>query len=135
VSGTRLLEVNGRAGFILLDAYAFGVGDHCIRAEPLLHRLVQDDVQPAAMDPDFREGVSGELSAIFAINQLPETIEERAIAVFDSRLEQRLAQSKRAELPHGMREQRDANPELLDLGGAFIHAAGNAAFFQIEGKR
>jgi hypothetical protein len=111
------------------------IHSHCISAKPILHRLVQDHVQPAAMDPDLRKGISGELSAILAINQLSETIEERAIAVFDSRLEQCLAQSKRAELTHGMGEQRDANPELLDLRGAFIHAAGNPAFFQIKGER
>src|SRR5262249_40404133 len=135
LSGARLLEVNDRASFILLDACAFTVGDHCIRAKPLLHCLVQDDVQPAAVDSDFRKGISGRLSAIFAINQSPETIEERAIAVFNSRLEQRVAKSKRAELAHGMRKQRDANPELFDLGGAFKHAAGDAAFFQIESER
>jgi len=81
-----------------------------------LHRLVQDDVQPAAMDSDLRKGISGKLSAIFAIDQLPETIEERAIAVFNSRLEQCVAQSKCAELAHGMRKQLMPTPSSLISG-------------------
>jgi hypothetical protein len=130
-----LLETDSRAARILLDTDAFAVGDHRIPAELFLYRLVEDHVQAAAMDTDFRKGVSGEFSAVLAINQLPKTIEEGAVAVFDPGLEQCVAQAERIKLTHGMWKQRDADPKLLDLRCAFIDPTGNAAFRQIESER
>ena len=73
--------MHGHAARILFDTDAFAVGNHDISAEPFLYRLVEDHVQAAAMDTDFRKGISGEFSAVLAINQLPETVEEGAVAL------------------------------------------------------
>jgi len=81
------------------------------------------------MDTDFRKRIAGKFPPILAIDQLAETIEERTLAGFDAGLEQGITQPERGELAHGMRQERDANAELPDLGCAFIDAAGNAAFF------
>src|SRR5262245_65728149 len=65
---------------------------------------------------DLRKRIAGELSAILAINQLAETIEECAIAIFDSRLEQCVAQTKRAELPQACGSSVMPTPSSLISG-------------------
>ena len=50
-------------------------------------------------------------------------------------LQQRVAQAERGEFAHGMRQQRDADAELLDLRRALVDAAGNPALLQIERER
>src|SRR6476646_3604153 len=71
-SSAGLLEVDIRAALILLNADAFAVRQYRVLAEPFLYSLVEDNVQPAAMDSDFRKGVSGEFASRLAVNQLPE---------------------------------------------------------------
>ena len=134
-SSAGLPEMGGRTTFVLLNADAFAIGDHRILAEPFLHGFVEDDVQVAAMDTDFRKGISGEFSALLAIDQLPEPVQEVALAVFDARLEQRVAQAERTEFGHGMRQQRDADAERLDLRRALIDAAGDPPLLNIKCER
>ena len=43
--------------------------------------------------------------------------------------------AERGEFAHGMRQQRDADPEFLDLRRAFVNAASDAEPMQIERQR
>src|SRR5262249_23381514 len=122
-------------GIILLKADAFTVGHDRPLAEPFLYGLVQDDVQPAAMDANFGKGVSGKFSAVLAVNHLSEAVEEAAVAIFDAGLEQLIPEAERGEFAHGMWQQSDADAERLDLRRALIDAAGDPAFLEIKRER
>ncbi len=89
-----LFEVDGRAVVVLLDAGAFAIGQHRVTAESFQHGFVKHDVQAATMDTDFRKGIAGKFPPILAIDQLAETIEECALAIFDAGLEQGVAQRR-----------------------------------------
>ncbi len=127
--------MHGGAVLVLLDRGRFAIGDDRVRAQPLLDRVVEDEMQLAAMDADFRERIAGELAALLPVNELAEAVVEAALAVLDAGLEQRVAEAERAELAHGMRQQRDADAQFLDLGRALVDAAGDAALRQIERER
>ena len=98
-------------------------------------RLEQDHVQAAAMDAHLGILISAEFSARLLVDQLAETVEETAFEIFDPGAEQFVGYPERRELPHGMRQQRDADAELLYFRRALIDAAGNAAPMQIERER
>src|SRR4029077_17906304 len=127
--------MDGRTAVILLNADAFAIGYDRILAEPLLYGLVQNDVQPAAMDADFGKGISGEFPALLAVDELSETVEETAVLVFDAGLKQFTAKAERAELTHRMRQQRDADAERLDLRRALVYAAGDSTLLEIKCER
>src|SRR5262249_55404564 len=135
LASAGLLEMHCSASIVLLDADAFAVGHHRVFAKALLYGLVQNDVQPATMNANFGKGVSGKFSALFAVNELPETIEETAVAIFDAGLEQFISQAERGEFTHGMWQQGDADAEWLDLRRALIDAAVDAALPEIKCKR
>ena len=65
----------------------------------------------------------------------PKRLKKRALAVLDAGCEQFVAEAERAEFAHRMRQQRDADAELLDLGRALVDAAGDAALLEIERER
>src|SRR4029077_15953236 len=97
--------------------------------------LIQDDVQPPAMDANFGKRVTGELSTLLAVNQLSETVEETAVLVFDAGLEQFTGKAERGEFAHRMRQQRDADAERLDLRRALVYAAGDSTLLEIKCER
>jgi CPA2 family monovalent cation:H+ antiporter-2 len=99
------------------------------------HGFVEDHVQPAAMDTDFRKGISGKFAAVLSVNQLSETVEEATFAVLDAGPEQIVAEPECAEFAHRMRQQGNADAERFDLRRALINTAGNAALFEIECER
>ena len=96
---------------------------------------MEDDMQVAAMNANFREGIPCKFAPVLAINQLPETVEKAALAILDAGLEQFIAEAKRAELAHRMRQQGDTDAKRLDLRRTLIDAACNAALLEIEGER
>ena len=88
------------------------------------------------MDADFRIlDIRQVCRAISLIDELAEAVVEAAFAIFDAGLEQFVAEAERAEFAHGMRQQRDADAEFLDLRRTLIDAAGDAALLEVEGKR
>src|SRR5512141_455452 len=127
--------MDGCAALVLLHRGRFAIGDDRVRAQPLFDRVVEDEMQLAAMDADLRERVAGELAALLPVNQLAEAVVEAAFAVLDAGYEQLIAEPERAEFAHGMRQQGDADTQLLDLGRALVDAAGDAALRQVERKR
>ena len=131
----RFLEHEPRAALVLLDAGAEMVGDDAIRPEPLLHGAIEREMQRAAMDADFRILVAGRLAARLLVDELAEAVEEAAFGVLDSGAQQFIAEAERGELAHRMRQQRDADAELLQLRRRLVDAARDPARMQIERER
>src|SRR6476661_2715900 len=127
--------MDSRAAVILINADTFVVGQDRILAETLLYSLIQDDVQPPAMDANFGKRITGELSTLLAVDELSETVEETAVMIFDAGLEQFIAKAERAELTHRMRQQRDADAERLDLRRALVDAGGDSTLLEIKCER
>ena len=68
------------------------------------------------MHADFREGVPRELATRFLVDELAETVEEAAFAIFDACAVSLSARPSAANSRMRVREHRDADPEFLDLG-------------------
>src|SRR2546423_15051401 len=111
------------------------IGRNAVRAKAFLHRPIERAMQPAAMDADFGKLIAGALAARLLVNQLAEAVEETAFGILDARAQQLVAQTERGELAHRMRQQRDADAELLHLRRRLVHAARDPARVQIERKR
>ncbi len=101
---SRLAEADGDAGVVLLDADAIVVEQDGVAAKLGARRFVQNEMQLAAMDADFRILIAGEFAARLLVDELAETVEEAAFAVLDAGREQRVADAERGELAHGMRQ-------------------------------
>ena len=129
------LNSNARAALVLLDAGAKPIGDDAVLADALLHGLVQHAVQRAAVDADLRILVAGALAARLLVDELAEAVEEAALGVLDAGREQLVAQAERGEFAHAVRQQRDADAELLQLGRRLVDAARDAARMQVERER
>jgi hypothetical protein len=87
-------------------------------ADPLAHGAVEREMQLAAMDADFRILIARRLAARLAVDQLAEAVEETALGVLDAGAQQFIAEPERGKFAHRMRQQRDADAELLHLGAA-----------------
>ena len=116
---------------VLLDPDASAIKLDPLGAEARAGALVEDHLQPAAMDADFWKFVTGGFAARLAINQLTEAIVEAAFAVLDASCKQFFLQAERGEFAHAMRQERDADAELFHLRRALEDAAGHAAFMQV----
>jgi hypothetical protein len=117
---------------ILREPDAATVGQDMVGTEPFERCLVQHPVQPAAMHADFRYRIPGEAAARFAIDQLAKAVEEAALLVLDAERFEALLQAEPRQFAHRMRQERDADPELLDLGHRLVDPALEAALPQIE---
>ena len=92
-------------------------------------------MQPAAMDHHLRVLVAGVLAALLLVDELAEAVEEAALAVLDAGRQQLVRDTERGEFAHRMRQQRDADAELLHLRRALVDRAGDAAPMQVERER
>src|SRR5581483_11812991 len=128
-------KIERRSALVLLDANAIVVGVDRGRAEALAHCIEKDQVQLAAMDADLGILVAGKLPARLAIDELTEAVEETALAVLNAGGQHFIANTKRGELAHSMRQSGNADAKLLDLRHALIDRAVNAALFQVERER
>jgi hypothetical protein len=70
--------------------------------------------------------------ARLGVDELAKAVEEAALAVLDPLARQRLAEPERGQLTHGVGQQRDPDSQLLHLGRALVHSAGDAALVQRE---
>src|SRR2546430_2380293 len=111
------------------------IGRNAVRAKAFLHRPIERAMQPAAMDADLGKLIAGALAARLLVNQLAETVEETAFGILDARTQQFITQAKRGEFAHRMRQQRDADAELLHLRRRLVNAARDPARVQIERER
>ena len=89
-------------------------------------------VHPAAMHADLGERIPREPAARLGVDELAEAVEEAALAVLDALARQRLGEAERGHLAHGMGQQGDADAQLLHLGRALVHPAGDPALVQRE---
>ena len=87
------------------------------------------------MDADFRVLVAGALAARLPVDELAEAVEEAALGVLDARAQQFVAQAERGQLAHRMRQQRDADAELLHVRRCLVDLGRDAARMQIERQR
>src|ERR1700722_12739228 len=87
------------------------------------------------MDAHLGILIAAEFSARLLVDQLAEAVEERALARLEAGREQRLVDAERRELAHRMRQQRDADAELLHLRRALIDATRDAAPMQVQRQR
>src|SRR5690349_3146783 len=92
-------------------------------------------MKAAAVNADFRHLVAGQFAARLLVYELPKAIVEAALAVLDAVAEQTIGEAERAEFAHGVRQQRYADAEFLELRRALVYAAGNAAVLEIECER
>ncbi len=127
--------MDGHACVVLFDAGAIVIGDDRCHAHPPAHGLIENHVQPAAMDADLGKPVAAEFAARLLVDELAEAVEEAAFAVLDTGGEQFLVEAQRGKLAHGVRQQRDADAELLDLGRALVNASLDPALLEIERQR
>src|SRR5205823_11322245 len=120
---------------VLLNAEAQTIGGDAILADPLLHGAIERKMQPPAMNADLRILIARALAARLLVNELAEAVEEAALGVLDAGAQQLVAQAKRRQLTHRVREQRDADAELPHLRRGFVNAARDLACMQIQRKR
>ena len=92
-------------------------------------------MQRAAMDADFRKLIAGALAPRLLVDELPEAIEEAALGVLDSSAQQLIAEAERREFTHAVRQQRDADAELLEFRRGLVDATCDAALMQIQRER
>src|SRR5690606_13393691 len=103
--------------------------------EAFAHGVIEGHVQAAAVDAHFRVFVTAEAATRLLVDELAESVEEAAIAVLDAGLEQRVGKAQRGEFAHRVRQERDADAELLQFGGALINRASDPARLEIERQR
>ena len=124
-----------RAALVLLDAGAKMIGDDAVLADALLHGAIEREMQPAAMNADFRVLIARRLAARLLVDELAEAVEEAALGVLDAGGSSSSPRPSADEFAHRMRQQRDADAELLQFGRRLIDAARDPARVQIERER
>ena len=128
------LNMQPRAALVLLDAGAEMVGDDAIRPEPLLHGAIEREMQRPRWMPTSGILIAGVLAARLLVDELAEAVEEAALGVLDAGAQQLVAEAERGELAHRMRQQRDADAELLHFRRRLVDAAGNPARVQVRAR-
>src|SRR3981189_3390152 len=104
-------------------------------AEPRARRGVEDHVQAAAMDAHLGILITAVGAARLLVDELAEAVEEAAFKDLDAGAEQFLVEAERGEFAHRVRQQRDPDAELLDLGRALVDAARDAVPMQVQRQR
>src|SRR3981081_2202078 len=74
-------------------------------------------------------------AARLLVDELAEAVEEAAFEDLDAGVEQSLVEAERGELAHRMRQPRDPDAELPDLGRALVDAARDAVPMQVQRQR
>src|SRR5947209_13835551 len=117
---------------ILLDTDTRAIELDPICAETRACGLIKQHLQATAMDADLRKRIARKFAARLAVYELAKAIIETALAILDSRGKQFVLQPKRSEFAHAVRQQGNADAELLHLWRAFDDAAGNPALVQVQ---
>ena len=117
----------------LVEPDALMVGEEARGAEPGHRGVPQGEMQPATMEAHLRERIAREPAARLGVDELTEAVEEAALTVLDALSRQHVAEAERRHLAHGVRQESDADAQLLHLGRALVHTARKAAL--VEGKR
>ena len=95
--------------------------------QTLADRRQQRAVQLAAVDADFRDRIARMAAARLAVDELAEAVEEHALEILDSLGFDLGLHAQRRQLAHGVRQERDADADVPDLGRRLVDIAGQAA--------
>src|SRR5260221_10594932 len=97
--------------------------------------LVNDRLQPAAMDRELRHLVAGVGPAQLAPDLLPEAVGIEQLVGSDSHRVEAIEQSELPQLLDGVRQRVDADPELADGVRLLVDVAVDPAAMPHEGGR
>ncbi len=123
------------AAVILFAIDHLAIVDDRVRPHTRDHCLVQDRMQAAPVDADFGKGVVREPAAWFCKDALPEPVAERALAIFNAARDNVVRQAERIDFAHGVRQQRDAGPDVAIFRCGFENRAADLPGVQAKRQR
>src|SRR4030095_9147294 len=123
-------EIGGDAAFVLAEGPEPVAGMDARRAETRPHRVVNDALQPAAVDGELRHVVAGVGAARLAPDLLAEAVGIDELVGPDRHGIETLEQAERRELLDRMGQRIDADAELADAFGLLVDLAVDAARVQ-----
>src|SRR5712691_7129599 len=125
-------EIGGHAAFILAKRAEPVAGVDAGLAEPRPHRVIDDALQPPAMDGELRHVVARVGAARLAPDLLAEAVGVDQLVGPDRHRIETIEQAKRRQLLDRMRQRVDADPELANAVGLLIDLAVDPAGVQHE---
>jgi hypothetical protein len=128
-------EIGAHAGLILAKMPEPVVGVDARLAEAGADRLVDDRLQPAAMDGKLRHLIAGVGAAQLAPDLLPEAVGIEQLVGADSRRIEAIEQPQVRQFLDGMGQRIDADAELANGVRLLVNLAVDAAGMQHEGGR
>src|SRR5262249_53583350 len=105
-----------------------------VRAQPCTGSAVQGHMQGGAVNADLGDRVSREAASLLLVQELAEAVVKPAFLVLDALGDELFVEADLGELAHRMREQGDADAELLQLRRGLVDAAGEPPLVQVEGQ-
>src|SRR5712691_10293207 len=125
-------EIGGHAAFVLAKRAEPMAGMNAGLAEPRPHRVIDDALQPAAMDGELRHVVARVGAARLAPDLLAEAVGVDQLVGPDRHRIETIEQAKPRQLLDRVRQGVDADAELADAVGLLIDFAVDAARMQHE---
>ena len=127
-------EIGAHAGFVLAKVAEPMAGVNARFAEPRAERLIDDGLQPAAMDRKLRHLITGVGAAQFAPDLLPEAVGVEQLVGSDPDRVEAIEQPQLRQFLDGMGQRVDADAELPDGVGLLVQFAIDAACAQHQGR-
>ena len=125
-------EIGRHAAFILAERAEPVAGMNARFAEPCPHRMIDDALQPAAMDGELRHVVAGIGAARLAPDLLAEAVGVDELVGPDRHRIEAIEQPKLGQLLDGMGQRIDADAELANAVGLLVDLAVDSARMQHE---
>ena len=132
VGAVAVEEIAGHAAFILAEGAEPVAGVDARFAEPRPHRMVNDALQPPAMDGELRHVVAGIGAARLAPDLLAEAVGVDQLVGPDRRRIEPVEQPEPRQLLDRVRQRVDADAELANAVGLLVDLAVDAAGVQHE---
>src|SRR5688500_4892733 len=123
-------EIGGDAAVVLREAAQPRAEVEAALAEPRARRLIDDALEPAAMDRELRHVEAGVGPAQLAPDLLAEAIEIEQLVGADRDRVEPLQEPKLFQLLDGMRQRVDPDAKLADAICLLVHLAIDAARMQ-----
>src|SRR6266516_2458328 len=125
-------EIGAHAGFVLAKVAEPMAGVNARFAEPRAERLIDDGLQPAAMDRKLRHLITGVGAAQFAPDLLPEAVGVEQLVGSDPDRVEAIEQPQLRQFLDGMGQRVDADAELANDIRLLVNLAVDAAGMQHE---
>ena len=120
-------EIGGDAALVLRERTEPAAGVDGVIAQPLDHGLMDDALQPAAMDRELRHVVAGIEPALFVPDFLAVAGQIKQLVGADRDLVEPVQQAEAGEFADRMRQRVDADAEFADGIGLLEQFAADAA--------